>query len=373
MNIKFNKRINGLVVMLLLCAVFVGLFFLYNKQGKNVDQNEINTILSTKDRSIRKDAYLHLIKRVGAIKAQEELHTSGVTYDGESHFLNHTVGEYLNLTYGYEGLAQCKEYFSASCYHGFLIDYIGENTTADIAKIMSYCKAQGDGVYFQCSHAMGHGYLAYLGYAQLVQALERCDKSTEITEIDLNACYGGVFMENTWGLHDESTTDQWVRKDDLSYPCSDNRLSDKYLESCWDEQPTLIYKYVDEDLSLLIKVCSDLQNKKFQDRCFRGIARLINPMTEGDLIKKIELCRELPEKWTDMCFSLNASTSYGQGDRQIVFQICDYVVYGSNRALCMESLIQSIHSYAIDKQDETDSCKKIIDLVLAERCLNEIK
>lgn len=374
MIVKFRQK-NYLIIFtfcgLIICGVII--LWLVKSVFVNKYTNEIAIILENQDDDIRSQAYLHLIKRVGPEKAQDMLHESGLPYDGEAHFLNHTVGEYLYQTYGDSGLAKCREYFSASCYHGFLINLIAEHKTADLGKILSDCQRQGEGVFFQCSHALGHGFLAYLGYEHLIEALDKCDQTAKTTDINLTACYGGVFMENTWGLHDEGGTRPWIKPDDILFPCDDPRIPGKYLADCWDEQPTLIYKYITQDLKKISDVCQNVVREDYQNRCFRGMARLINPMTQGSLTNKLELCRQLPEKWVDMCLSLNAATSYGQGDRQDVFRICDYVLYGSNRVVCLKNLVQSIHIYAIDRNDEERSCQQILDAIIAKQCSDEIK
>lgn len=368
--LKKSKKVYLMIFVILVALVFlVGLVIFYQKSSTD----ELTIILNSNDRDVRTKAYLHLIERVGPSEAQDELFRSGITYDGESHLLNHTVGEYLYQKFRFRGLDQCKEYFSASCYHGFLIEYISQNKASEIAKIIDYCRGRGMGVYYQCSHALGHGFLAYLGYDNLIGALQKCESTKKDIEIDLESCFGGVFMENIWGEHNGAINQTWVRSNDLNYPCDDERVDKKYLQSCWKEQPPLIYRQTNGDMKKIISVCESLTDQTLQYSCFWGIARLMNPLTGDNLLKKVSSCRELPEKWVGLCLGINASTSYGQGDRQIAFEICDYVVFGDDKGRCLRSLVNAIHSYRKDKSDEYSSCQKISDQKIRVSCLNEIK
>lgn len=180
-NLYANKFwLYGVLVVLVL-IVSIGLLL-----GQEPDVNtappgsadEIQKIKTTADLTERVVHYKALIERVGPERAQEELFRSGLPFDGQTHLLNHTVGDYLFEKNGAGGLALCKDYFLSSCYHGFVLHAMGrENQDNLIDDIMAECAKKGITVTTQCSHAMGHGFLAFAGYKNLIPALKKCEET----------------------------------------------------------------------------------------------------------------------------------------------------------------------------------------------------
>ena len=296
----------GIMVMSIVLALQVGILSpLLNFQNKNpsksVESAEIKGIKTTKNLTEQVKLYKKLIEREGPAKAQEDLYKSGLPFDGETHLLNHTVGDYLYEKYGPAGLSQCKEYFLASCYHGFILHAIASGGMPEVAKTFTYCQAGGLTVLVQCAHAIGHGFLANFGYQNLIKALKTCDEAGgTIPGFIAYNCHDGVFMENVWGVHDgEPSPDRWVNPKDIFYPCNDKRIDDKYVLACWSNQPSLVYQFFKGNVK---KVADDLCNKvedpKYQQMCFDGLARQINPIVAGDSNKTLQMCGLMPDtKW----------------------------------------------------------------------------
>src|SRR5579864_7540808 len=92
----------GIYFLLLLClseAILLLVFRMPKNNQTGKIEPEIAGIKNTRDIIKQVDLYKQLIERVGPIKAQDDLFTSGLPFDGETHLLNHTVGEWLYKKY----------------------------------------------------------------------------------------------------------------------------------------------------------------------------------------------------------------------------------------------------------------------------------
>lgn len=284
----------------LILGVILALDILKSQPSK--PQDEISQIKASADLNQQSLLYRHLLDRVGPSKAQDMLKNSDLPANGQTHLLNHTAGLYLYQKFGASGLAQCKDYFLESCYHGFLIQAISDHGLDYLEQVMDSCKKVNGQVIAQCSHAFGHAFLALDGYANLTQALQTCDNEYKKinTLIPFN-CYDGVFMENIYGVHDgQPSPDRWLRSDDTSYPCDSPEIDNQYLTACWANQPALIYQNFSTNLRKISNLCDQLSNTNYQDSCFGGLNRQINALakSQSDVTK---LCQSEPSPKQQKC------------------------------------------------------------------------
>src|SRR6266404_3295912 len=165
-NFFENSWVVSLIVILagLICLHYL-LFSVQKAKG-----DEINLILKTGDLKQQIKLYRGLINRVGPAEAQDMLLHSGLPFTGQTHLLNHTVGEAIYDKYGLKGLYLCKDYFLESCYHGFILKAFEIEGFGVKDQIIEACQSHGTSVLAQCSHALGHGFLAWVGYTKLPQA-----------------------------------------------------------------------------------------------------------------------------------------------------------------------------------------------------------
>jgi len=344
----------------------------YRKQEMPME-NEIESIKKTTNYDGRAKLYLQLIKRVGAVEAQEDLLKSGLPFDGETHLLNHVVGRYLYENEGPGGLAKCKDYFLASCYHGLLIEAIANKGIEGTYEIMEQCRKSGPTVVSQCSHALGHGFLAWVGYPNLVDALKLCDKANKsVTGFPLFNCYDGVFMENIWAVHEGAPAkDNWVNYTDSFYPCNDKRIPYQYLTGCWSNQPTIMYKIFNGDVKKIGEQCLKINDTILGGICFNGLARQIHPVAKGNLNSVINLCSQMPENWTNYCARIVATSEFSVGGRTLPFEICSSI-NETEKNECYNSLFGTMSVYA-SSNEFTNLCGKISDVFWRNDCYNRIK
>ncbi|MEO8065956.1 MAG: hypothetical protein ABI643_03865 [Candidatus Doudnabacteria bacterium] len=367
----------GIVAVIFILAA--GLFFSSNKYNPKkaapitpaAAADEILQIKATTNLIQQVTLYKKLIERVGASEAQDDLVRSGLPFTGQTHLLNHTVGDYLYEKFGVTGLAQCKEYFLASCYHGFILHAIATGGIPEVAKVLDACRSEGiQTVYPQCSHAVGHGFLAYIGYKNLTKALQMCDDMIKtVPDFPLFNCQDGIFMENIWAVHDGTgpSPDRWVKASDPVYPCDDPRIDKKYLLACWSNQPSLMYQQFHGDLKKVGVECGKIKQADLKEMCYNGLSRQIHPIASGNLERTFSLCGLLGGKWTDYCIITNDSASFSVGDRSLPFAICDKISEAS-KDQCYSGLVSLIRTYSKTSEEYSRLCAKINSPAWRHRC-----
>src|SRR6266498_1613203 len=323
---------------------------------------EIEAIKQTIDLNSQVRLYRSLIERVGPVQAQDDLYHSGLPFDGQTHLLNHVVGDYLYQKFGTAGLSKCRDYFLASCYHGFILHALASGGMTEVKKVMESCRTNGMPVFVQCAHAMGHAFLALMDYTKLPMALQLCDQVKDIlSDFPVFNCQDGVFMENIWGMHEgHPSSKRWVKVDDPVYPCNDKQIDQKYLLACWSNQPSLMYQLFNRDIAKIGQECLKLTDQELQQMCFNGLARQINPIAAGDTQAVFDLCGQLPVQWVNYCVMINATSFFSVGDRTIPFDICARID-STGKSVCYQGLFGSISAYVKNPLERSALCQKIKD------------
>ncbi|MEQ1678107.1 MAG: hypothetical protein ABL876_15475, partial [Chitinophagaceae bacterium] len=315
------------------------------------------------DLSKQKEFYLALIKRVGVVQAQDELFFSGLPFDGQTHLLNHVVGDYLYETYGTKGLPYCRDYFLSSCYHGFVLNVIADGGMDNVADTFNECVKEGPTVYTQCAHGIGHGFLAHAGYKNLTKALHTCDQAIEnIENFPAFNCYDGVFMENIWAVHNgKPSPERWVKETDLLYPCNDKRIDAKYLGGCFANQPALIAILTKGDIKKIADICFDLDQANLKETCMNGLARQIHPIVKGEVKGTFYMCSLMPTlEWQNYCITANAVSAYSVGDRENPFILCGEI-NSAGENICYEQVFSMMAMYKKTTENTKKLCSKIFD------------
>lgn len=357
----------------LLLLLATGGAFIFSLQFKSTEREglEIQRIKSSRNVAEQTLWYTKLIERKGPAEAQEDLFHSGLPFNGQTHLLNHTAGEYLHEKYGAAGLVLCKDYFLSSCYHGFILRAIGSGGMDAIDEVFGECAKQKKTVVAQCSHAIGHGFLAWAGYRNLTDALKLCDEANgRINGFPIYNCYDGLFMENIWGTHGgQPSPDRWVNPADPVYPCSDPRIEEKYRKACWSNQPHLMYQLFSGDVEKVGKECLKVENAEYQKTCFNALARQIHPLANGDIREVFRLCDFMPSAWVSDCVNDIAVSEFSVGGRDMPFQICA-LVYEQSKELCYQRLWQSMNKEMLNEQAYGTLCASIQEKYWREQCLS---
>lgn len=371
-----NRHIKIMVIGILVITVAAFSFASRQEPKLPAAGNEITQILATSNLKEQVRLYRALITRVGPEQAQEDLYKSGLPFTGETHLLNHTVGDMIYEKDGLAGITKCRNYFLESCYHGLLLKVIGGSADKDIeevTQIMQHCEAAGPSVPAQCAHGIGHGYVAAVGYANLDRGLKQCEVLAEkVPAFPLYNCLDGGFMENIWAVHEgEPSPERWVKEADNFYPCNDPRLqSPAYGDPCWSNQPSLLYQRFQGDLKKVGEICLIVTPGTLQSTCFNGLSRQIHPLTKNKLDKVISHCAELPSAWQSYCRTTIVTAAFSVGDRSLPFELCAQAD-GEEESVCYSNLTGSIHGSTNNADEKRNLCNRIAETDKAprEQCL----
>ena len=327
MTLKSETRISktGIVVLgiIVLAALFVAAI-------THVPQSlppEVHAILTAPNQSSRAVAYQALITRVGVDTAQELLYHSGLPFDGETHLLNHESGTAAYEQYGLSGITHCRDYFLESCYHAFFISAVVDHGLGVIPQIMEYCYQGGLARTGQCAHGIGHGLLAWLGYAHLPDAATACDSlAAQDSRFPSFNCIDGVFMENVWAVHDNGipSPEQWIKAEDAYFPCDDTRIQESWRGACYGNQAALLYENHHGDIAAVAQACSKAP-EDYRASCFDGLARELHPLIGNDPEKARTLCQSVESAVRGEgtpCIISMALVSYGVGDQRLGTTLC---------------------------------------------------
>lgn len=378
------KTLNDSGIILASTLLFIGVSFALTRlprlqtpvqpaAGEKTQPGEISQIKALKSVDEQKVLYRKLIERVGPLEAQELLYRSGLPFDGQTHLLNHTVGDYLYAKFDTKGLVQCKDYFLSSCYHGFILNAMAKaNQQEAVISVMQTCQTRGPTTVVQCAHAMGHGFLAWFGYANIPKALSKCDEvSGYSAKFPIFSCYDGIFMENVWAVHNGSPApDRWVKEESATYPCDDPRIGGQYRGACWSNQPSLLFIRYQGDVGKVAEVCSALTDEKYKSICHNGLARQIHPLTGGSPTIVINYCNKIKEQiWRDKCIIDIAVSAYSVGDRRNPYSICN-LIDDRLKSDCYTSLFGVMQVYGAQSAEANRLCAQIADTGYRQSCTN---
>ncbi len=332
---------------------------------------EITAIIGAQDDLAKRvKLYRSLIGRVGPAKAQEALYRSGLPFDGGTHLLNHTVGDYLYETEGLEGIVDCRDYFLASCYHGFTLNAIADYGIEVLEQIVSVCERAGRAVLAQCAHGIGHGLVAFYGYANLPRAAAGCESlEMRLPGFPSFNCYDGVFMENIWGIHDGAPSpDRWVKDDDPFFPCYDPRIEEPWRVGCWSNQGSAFFHRFEGDVERAAALCASVSAASYREICFESLARQIHPSGRGDIHAMEAMCAKTGEGRKNRCLRDVATAEYSTGGRVLPFRLCDLIAEEPERDACYRDLARAVGVYARNTPVKERGCDLFPDKRLRESC-----
>lgn len=293
----------------------------------------------------------------------------------EGHALVHTMGRLSFAHYGdvAEAFGQCRETFSAGCYHGVLEGYLASLPRIEPQAVAGLCgTAVPPGspplLKFQCVHGVGHGLVANFD-ADLPRALGFCDALDN--DWGRSSCYGGAFMENImieWHLrygppsdgsgqaHD--ATKSMLKADDPLYPC--NAVAEKYRRDCYFLQSSAISMFNDNDFEATLKVC-DTVPAKYVQVCYQSTGRDISGFTLRDSQRAIDYCLLGDDRNEGYCIlgvvrdvtNFRLSTDDG-------LAFCDLVPEAS-KALCYRGIGEHVDSMFEDQAQRVAECARAPD------------
>jgi hypothetical protein len=216
------------------------------------------------------------------------------------HRIIHSIGSASLARYD-GNVAKAFAEGSASCwsgyYHGILERAFVDADPDDLGAISRrLCDDEGirrtDYIAYQCVHGLGHGLMIYTGY-NLPVSLEICDQLA--TEWDQSSCTGGAFMENISSSY--GFTSQWLKEDDLVYPC--NSVAERHKYYCYLMVTSRILEQNGYNWQDAAETCTKVE-KDWIDICFQSFGRDASGVTRQDAGEIVKLCR-LGGSWESDC------------------------------------------------------------------------
>jgi mono/diheme cytochrome c family protein len=176
---------------------------------------------------------------------------------------------------------------SSGYYHGIVEQALRGVPRDQVSKTVRHmCSgsiSKSEFTLYQCVHGLGHGLMIY-SYDDLPYSLHICDQLK--TNWDQVSCSGGVFMQNvvtTMGLHS-----QWLRKNDLIYPC--DTVSKKHKLYCYLLATSRILPAVGYNWRKTAAWCRRSE-RGWVKTCFQSYGRDASGNTQQDPRKTLALCR----------------------------------------------------------------------------------
>ncbi len=317
----------SIIVLLLCCIVFAGVAFTASRRNAAGLSQETSSVPYWTSR----------IKKVGGVRAYSELSTSVSSADPSvQHGAAHAFGGALFAVEGLPGISVCDDQFSYGCYH----EFIGQALLADGLSILPSIRAACDATKapIACGHGIGHGLLAYFGYAKtdLQKAIDTC---TQIGDMSQQGCFGGAFMEYNMrimtGLKNTRPLD-----DSLYAPC--DTYSGDAKRSCMFYQPQWWWSVLAENASsdrtsLLIHMSSLCAQSDEKDMCFEGVGLMIPASVSYDPKRAIALCKQVTNTQNDQthCSSAAALVFFGTSPGPQAEMVCASLT-GVRNKFCLQ-------------------------------------
>jgi hypothetical protein len=315
----------------------------------------------------------------------------------DMHLLGHVVADELYKQEGLNGMSACTADLQNACSHSIVVGALlehGENTLPEIGKACRNAPGTS-GAYIQCYHGLGHGILAYTGYA-MEPAVELCKKVGSAGE-DI-ACVGGVSMEMVSGINDvaqwNAQKPKYVRDDDPLTPCSLDFLDDKFRPICYtfftprffEATGGNLFEPTPETVKAAFSVCERIPQKDFYARegCFGGFGKdfAVIAHKQGDirsvdetfldeeLRQLYEWCSLAPsESGVKTCIVYAVDSLYwdGENDREGAIRFCNQIPNATHQEICFERFVGSVATYIRDKGYRKAVCSEVVPRY-AQRC-----
>lgn len=292
----------------------------------------------------------------------------------ETHYLSRI--EYQKVGSIAKVYEQCDSTCHGGCYHGAVEQYLKNknislanlNSESVIKVIIQMCGRKQDYskslIYFECIHGIGHASM-YVTNMGLLTSLKVCDLFSDQAERE--ACYGGVFMENSSSSTNSDHPGKFIKADNPMYPC--DILDKQYLSLCYRYQSSYFASYSKWDWTKVGSLCAQVP-QAYQNGCFETIGtNQVGFVQDVSLMKKNCSLAAGEEKFKSSCIQgiviALAGRYVNQENRLLEF--CESVDE-ANKKSCYQQIGLSISSWYQQPEDFKKVCNKIKSEVYASLC-----
>lgn len=190
------------------------------------------------------------------------------------HQMAHAIGRAAANLYGDDvssTYSQGDNFCGSGYYHGAMesvVANIGEqNILEEADKICADLrdKEQQSFNYRNCTHGLGHGFMAVYNN-ELFKSLDACDELSD--EFGRSWCAGGVFMENILDENNPSNPSKYLKADEPFYPCSE--VKTEYKAQCYARHAGYAREKQTDDFAKVFDLCGKVE-EGFRSNCYVGL------------------------------------------------------------------------------------------------------
>lgn len=211
----------------------------------------------------------------------------------QCHQLVHIIGRtaYKKYTELPAVFANGDSFCWSGYFHGVIEQAIGTLGTAKIKEqINTLCssfstKNQYSFDHFNCVHGLGHGIMTVEGF-DVFKALETCSLLSGVWE--QQSCQGGTYMENVMVASRENGHSDFLKQDDLLYPC--NAVESRFKQQCYLMQTSYMLQQNNYDFAATFKLCARA-DKGYESTCYQSIGRDASGSTTSNITGTVAKCR----------------------------------------------------------------------------------
>lgn len=334
--------------------------------------------------------FIELSKKKGAPYAFEVLKRAALPPNTDLHLLAHMVGDELYKQEGISGMRFCTNDFRNACSHSVVVGALLEHGEAILPQVRGACEKApgGKGAYTMCFHGLGHGVLAYTGYA-VPEAVALCKKTATQShkEREFAECVGGIVMEMASGVHDRSAWERqktvYLKTDDPLFLCK-GFMPEQAKEICYTYITPLLFEAAGADIQApqpdtfarAFAFCDMLKGRDASGRaaCFGGFGKEFVVLAQDRDIRRIEdtTTEQMGEvySWCTLagnregmksCLSSALNSLYWGGENTftVAVRFCGVIDDTQFRDTCFSELIGNVSFYNEDTEYRIGFCNAL--------------
>lgn len=228
-----------------------------------------------------------------SFKELKTIYESDSYVKSQCHQIAHSIGHAAYLRYKTLGAAYPKgdSFCWSGYYHGVTEKAIAElgpekikSEANDICSELAI-KNRYSFDHFNCVHGLGHGFMSVARY-NLFEGLKDCDLIKDSWE--RVSCYGGAFMENVMVASRGDGTSDYLRSNELMYPCT--AVDTPYKQQCYLMQTSYALQQNGYNFADTFRLCRDVADSAYTTTCYQSIGRDASGSTVSDITRTLANC-----------------------------------------------------------------------------------
>ena len=201
---------------------------------------------------------------------------------------------------------------------------------------------------YQCLHGLGHGLMIYTVY-DLKLSLKTCDALQD--GFGQTSCSGGVFMENVNTSY--GTRSEWLRDDDLIYPC--NAVEERHKYQCYGLATARI-RQVKPRWEEGADECRRSE-PGWVEVCYQSMGRDVSGEAGRDPHRALRSCREAEEYEIECVYGVAREIVNADGGGERAGRFCD-LAPRRHRPRCFNGVGSVLAALHPNRADLRRACRR---------------